>query len=141
MKNKKRSFRQAALIIILIITYSSFSDYFYTVVSPSHHNNMFIDTQGLPSNSPYVFYYHLPSMPLEETYANSMLKVPYRLITYRPGTVTGTLPVLLANNFLSMIVMAVLFLKHPAGDKPRLYSFLPLRGHGPPKERLNPSLS
>jgi hypothetical protein len=140
VKNKKKSFRQAALIIILIITYSSFSDCFYTLVSPSHHNNMFIDTPELPSNSPYVFYYHLPSMPLEETYANSMLKVPYRLITYRPGTITGTLPVLLADNFFSMLVMAVL-LKRPAGDKPRLYSFLPPRGHGPPKERLTFSLS
>ncbi|SHO44608.1 hypothetical protein [Anaerocolumna xylanovorans] len=141
MKSKKKSFRQAVLIIILIITYSSFSDCFYTGTSSSHHDDMLINTQGLPSNSPYVFYYHLPSMPLEETYASLLLKVPYRLITYRPGTTTGMLHVLLSNNFSILVIMAVLFLKHSAGDKPRLYSLLPLRGHGPPKERLIFSLS
>ncbi|SHK50401.1 hypothetical protein SAMN02745136_02674 [Anaerocolumna jejuensis DSM 15929] len=141
MKNTRKNVRQAILIITLIITYSSFSDCFYTVNNAANSSNTLTNTNNLPINSPYVFYYHLPSMPLEENYANLFLKVPYRLITYRLGTITGMLHAFLTDTVSILVILAALSLKLPASDKPRLYSRLPLRGHGPPKERLIFSLS
>ncbi len=141
MKKKHCSFHQAILIIVLIITYSSFSDYSYTITSPAGSSDMHFNPNALPNSGPYVFYSHLPSMPLEEDYANMLYKVPYRLFTYRLGNATGILHTFLTSTFSIAIVLAVLFFRLPKTDKPRLYSLLPFGGHGPPEDGLIFSLS
>ncbi len=141
MKKKHCSFHQAILIIVLIITYSSFSDYSYTIISTAGSNDMRLNPNAMPRSGPYVFYAHLPSMPLEEEYANTLYKVPYRLFTYRLGNATGMLHTFLTSTFSISFVLAFLYFRLPKADKPRLYSLLPFGGHGPPKDGLILSLS
>lgn len=138
MKGNYKNFHQLALIIVLIITYSSFSDCSYTVFSTSDNHNLFlnINTQNVPSDNPYVFYYHLPSIPLEEDYAGTLQKVPYQLITYRQGTTAGLFYNFPAYAILLPVLLVVFSMKRFGADKPRLYYLFPLRGHGPPYDRL-----
>lgn len=141
MRNNRRYFRYAVLIILLIIIYSSFSDCIYTDKTSSDSYSLLAYTQNSPGSGTSVYYYHLPYMPIEEDYANLFLKVPYRLLTYRLGNITGMVHTFIASAVSMLIILAALSLKLPAADKPRQYFLLPLRGHGPPKKRLIYSLS
>lgn len=133
MIGRHKSFHQIALVIVVIIAYSSFSDSIYTFKNVPDNNNM--------PHSPYVFYYHLPSIPIEEDYSGMLQKIPYRLALYRQSTVAGILHGFLVQTVSLLVFFFLLLLKRFGKDKPKLNFLLPLRGHGPPIDRLILSLS
>ncbi|MDF2870768.1 MAG: hypothetical protein K0R05_2343 [Anaerocolumna sp.] len=132
MKSKLHSFHQAALVIILIITYSSFSDCFNTANNSTDQTNLDINTNKIPNKNPFVFYYYLPSLPQDEDFGSLLQKITYRFMFVRQGNNLNIFHASLFDAAVLMMLMSSHTIKLRKLDKPRPYFMLTPRGHSPP---------
>ncbi len=131
MKSKLHSFHQAALVAILIITYSSFSDCFNTSNSSTHQTNLDINTNKIPHKNPFIYYY-LPSLPQDEDFGGLLQKITYRFMFVRQGNNLNIFHASLFDVTALLILLSSQTIKLRKLDKPRPYFMLTPRGHSPP---------
>lgn len=131
MKSKLKSFHQAALVIILILTYSSFSNCYYTVKTTSDLMNQNSDKNKTPDKNPFIFYY-FPSLLQDEDFGSPLQKITYRFTIVRQGNSASILNAFLFDAVTLLMLLSTQIIRLRKLDKPRPYFMLTPRGHSPP---------